>query len=239
MSDLICVLAPGRIPEEGEELALDPDESHHLVRVRRLREGAVVWAIIGEGTAVRCRLLMPDAREVRLSVEEVVPEWREPVRQVTLFQAVVRGQQMDRIVESGSAIGLFTFVPLLTARVERKSARIDRLQRLAAESAKQCGRGRIPTVESICDWASFIDRSIPDTFLVAHPDASLGLHEVVSGEGCLGEGNVSLAVGPEGDFTPQELAQMREKGALEVHLGPRRLRSEDAALSSLSLLLSC
>jgi len=238
MSELTCVLIPGHQVHPGEEVVLDARESHHLVRVRRLAEGDEVWAIVGDGTAARCLLQVPDQRQACLSVEEVVADWREPVRRVTLFQAIVRGQQMDRIVESGCALGLFSLVPLLTTRVERRNARLDRLQRLAAESAKQCGRGRIPTIAPIMDWIAFMARPNRETLLTAHAEAEETLSEMLSGgEPAVGR-EVCLVVGPEGDFTPLERTQLRDKGALEVGLGPRRLRSEDAALMALSLLLS-
>lgn len=239
MSEMICALAPGAEPTVGDSLCLGAEESHHLVRVRRAGKGSEVWAINGGGTAARCRLVDPDTAAAILRVEEVVSEWREPARRVVLFQALVRPAEMDRIVEKGTALGVRTIVPLETARMERKGIRLERWRRLAAESAKQCGRGRIPAVEDLCTWAGFVKRKINGTLLVAYSGAERGLREYVAvGNGPpLPEDDLALLVGPEGDMTPRERAILLEKGVLEVHLGPRRLRSEDAALKALALLL--
>jgi 16S rRNA (uracil1498-N3)-methyltransferase len=239
VSDLVCALWPSDGPGlvAGVEAELDADESHHLCRVKRLAEGAEVWAIGGTGKAGRCRLLAADAAGARVAVEEVVEEWREPPGRVVLAQSLVRPAAMDLVVSGGTALGMYGMVPLRTERVERGRARPDRWSRLAAEAAKQCGRGRIPRIGPERHIEELAELTESGRLVVAHADAPdpLAGHELAAHVSA--GGGVVLVIGPEGDLTGAEQEQLRDMGAVEVHLGPRRLRSEDAALKALALLL--
>lgn len=239
MSELLCVLYPeeGPEPAPGQRVLLSKDESHHLVRVRRAHQGREVWAITGSGAAARSVLVRADMSAAVIAIEEVVEEWREPARRITLFQALIRPAQFDQIVEAGSELGMTALIPLETGQVERRGLRMERWRRLAAESAKQCGRGWIPRIGEVLSWQEFRAQRLTMPLLVSVSDAGRSLAGLVA-SGELGEtGPVGLLVGPEGDFTPMERKDLRAMGAVAVHLGPRRLRSETAALNALSLLL--
>jgi 16S rRNA (uracil1498-N3)-methyltransferase len=239
MSELLCVLYPEEGPEPvpGQRVLLSQDESHHLVRVRRAREGREVWAITGSGAAARSVLVRPDTAAAVIAIEEVVENWREPARRVTLFQALIRPAQFDQIVELGSELGMSTLIPVETARVERKGVRMERWRRLAAESAKQCGRGWIPRIGEVLSWQEFRGQHLTMPLLVAVSDGGRSLAGMAASGKIAETGPVGLLIGPEGDFTPTEREDLRAMRAVGVHLGPRRLRSETAALEALSLLL--
>ena len=102
MSELLCVLWPAGAgePVPGAGCRLEPDESHHLLRVRRARLGEEVWAVVGDGRGVRCTLAGIGGREAELRVEEVVERWREPGLSVTLYQAPIRARAFEEILES-------------------------------------------------------------------------------------------------------------------------------------------
>jgi 16S rRNA (uracil1498-N3)-methyltransferase len=239
VSGIECVLheAGDAGPEIGGEIVLTAEESHHAVRVRRLRAGDPVWAVSGTGTAWRCRLEEADPREARLQVFEAVPRWREPEREVRLYQGLIRSAHLEQIVEQGTAIGMTRLTPLITDRVERHGARTDRLRRIAREAVKQCGRGLIPDVDDPLPWEAFLSQRGDDLLLVADSEAETGLARFISSSRLPETGTIGVVIGPEGGLTPAEMEALTATGAVPVHLGDRRLRSETAAAAALSLLL--
>ncbi|MFC1595421.1 RsmE family RNA methyltransferase [Gemmatimonadota bacterium] len=239
MSGITCVLLTARDTrlEVGNEALLSPEESHHAVRVRRLQIGDEVWAINGGGTAFRCLLRDVDPEEARLEVLEIVPQWREPVLAVTLYQGVIRSNRLEQIVEQGTAIGMRRLVPLITSRVERHGVKMERFSRIAGETAKQCCRGRIPTIEESLSWQDFLSRDKEATLLVADAEADMGLIEYIRTEQGPPEDRIGIVIGPEGGLTEAELNDITFQGGIPVHLGRRRLRSESAAAAALTLLI--
>jgi len=197
----------------------------------------MVWAVSGTGPACHCRLKDADPGATTLAVEEIVTQWREPDREVTLFQGVIRSGQLEQIVEQGTVIGMRRLTPLITERVERRGVRLDRLRRIARETVKQCGRGRIPDIEEPLSWSEFLSRGFEDPMLVADTAAEVGLSHFVHSVGLPGQGSIGLLIGPEGGLTDSELTAVTGSGGIQVHLDVRRLRSETAAAAALSLLL--
>ncbi len=241
MSDLVCTLWPteGPRPVAGAEAVLDSGESRHLVRVRRLRVGEEVWASVGDGRGVRCTLIGGDRARARLRAEEVISGWREPRLRVDLALGLVRSQYMESALTEGTALGLHRFHPLLTERVEREKVRPDRLERLVREAVKQCGRGWMPPVGPPRTLDELLEASQGAQALLVADQTAPDPLPVLRGRGEVPEeGEVLLVVGPEGDLSPSERSRLDRAGAIPFHLGPRRLRSETAARTALSLLLA-
>ena len=242
MSEMICVLWPGTEEElqTGASIVLSERESHHLIRVRRCREREQVWAITGRGPACRCTITSADLSAAKLEIEEIVDMWREPARRVTLYQALIRPAMMDLIVEQGTELGITRLVPLLTERVERVGAKIDRWRRVAEESAKQCGRGWIPEISATMEWNTFLKQKMTNPLIVAHDKTEQSLLEAIhEGQVIPPSGDICVIVGPEGGLTSHELDNLRKLGSVEVNLGVRRLRSETSALAILAQLSDC
>ena len=242
MSEMICVFWPGTEDELhiGASIVLSEPESHHLIRVRRCGENEQVWAITGKGPACRCTITGADPSSAQLVIEEIADMWREPARRVTLYQALIRPGMMDLIVEQGTELGITRLVPLLTERVERGGAKIDRWRRVAEESAKQCGRGWIPEISATMEWNDFLEQKMANPLIVAHDKTEQSLYEVIH-EGRLipNSGDIGVIVGPEGGLSGNELDDLRKLGSIEVNLGVRRLRSETSALVILAQLSGC
>jgi 16S rRNA (uracil1498-N3)-methyltransferase len=234
VSDEVCTLVPGPY-RVGARLRPPPEEAHHLVRVRRLGPGSEVWALSGEGEAARCRIAAGGAG-CELEVLECYPEWHEPRRRVTLYPALVRPARLDQIVELGTALGMHALRPLRTERVERTGVRIDRWRRIAREAVKQCGRARIPELGELLTLDELLV-ALPSRLLLLEASAGLGLRELAADPVRLDQrAEVGVVIGPEGGLDPSERERIVAAGGLEVGLGPRRLRSEAAALCALALL---
>jgi 16S rRNA (uracil1498-N3)-methyltransferase len=223
-------------PEDGASShTLAPSEQHHAERVLRLREGDAVEAIDGTGRLWRGRLRC-DAGGARLDELEVVRREEEEVPLV-VAAALVKSPRWEALIEQCSELGATDLVPMETARTVvrpdagRVQRQVERWQRIAHASAKQC------------------ERLVP---LVVHPPMSFGaiVHDPVercrvlvdettreaAWEGLDVRGPTVLLFGPEGGFSPEERALARSLGFAQVGLGRYVLRSATAVSAGLALV---
>lgn len=217
-------------------LRLGGDEAHHCTKVFRHQPGDVIELFDGRGLAVRGRILMVSAKQVTVEVTE-----RDPVRvlpfKLALAQAVPKGKTMDWVVQKATEIGVAEIYPMETRRavVKLHEAKGEKWQRTALESCKQCGRNELPVVHDGRTLEAFVKEDGAELKLVAALcDRSLRLREILASAPA--PKSVSLLVGPEGDFTPEELAELLERGYQPMSLGPTVLRSETAAIYALSVI---
>jgi len=222
-------------------------DSHHCADVLRLEVGETVVIFDGLGKVAEAQLTGVHRRHctLRIGPAHITPAL---CCAITLVQAIPKGKNMDLILQKGVELGASRIVPLLTSRTvvrmdgasdaERKR---ERWQQIALEACKQCGRNSVPLVAAPSTVEQFLKEVLPtELFLLAslQPDARTikeVLAEWTNSRGGLPKG-VTVMVGPEGDFTPEEIAMIKETGASSVTLGPTILRAETAALYCLSVL---
>jgi 16S rRNA (uracil1498-N3)-methyltransferase len=224
----------------GGAAALTGDEAKHAAQVLRLRRGDRITVFDGAGRSAPAELLEVSKSEVRLSLGEVIQ--RPPLRpRIHLAQAVPKGKTMDLIVQKAVELGVATIQPLITRRTvvqveaddaDRKSSK---WQRVALEACKQCGQDLLPLVEparSFTDWLPHCGpglKVIASLFPGARP-----LRDVLRSAGT--PEDVTLLVGPEGDFTPEEGEAALASGFQPVSLGEIILRAETATFFGISAL---
>ena len=218
-------------PITGETATIMGAESSHLAHVMRAKPGDRVLLFDGSGAEFSARIERVERRRIELTVlgrEEVD---RELPIDITLGVSLPKGDRQRWLVEKATELGVGRIVPLRTARSVAKPTpkSLDRLRRTVIEASKQCGRNRLMEISPPIAWPEFLSYSSQATVrLLAHPrytERSSDLpRETVSGE------PVRLAVGPEGGFTEEEVAEAVRAGWHVVDLGPRILRVETAAL---------
>lgn len=227
---------------EGQRVAFDEAETHHLVHVLRLGPGALVHALDGRGHELTIRVADLAGRRASGVVVERAARTAESPLELTLAQGLPKGDKLDGIVRMATELGVTRVVPLIcrrtVARLEpgRGAARLARWERIAREAAKQSGRATIPEVCAptplvtwlraprepgllLCLWEA--EATVLDTALPAERPA-----------------RVTLVVGPEGGLAPEEIDDLRAAGAVVAGLGPRILRTETAGPVGLALLQS-
>lgn len=216
------------------------------MRVLRVRRGDRVVVLDGTGGEFQCLVENFDRDKVQLAVVESrkVPP---PGAQITLLQAIPKGKLIESIIQKATELGAARVVPVLservTIRLDAKAAarKHDDWQRTAVEAIKQCGSAWLPKVEAPMTPPDFLARgekfNLP---LVAslhpgrrHPREYFAEYRARTGRN---PESVCVWVGPEGDFTPQEIALIEAAGARPISLGPLVLRSETAATYCLSVL---
>ena len=229
-----------------ESLVLSEDESHHCLNVLRLGEGDKVVAFDGRGSEVNSTVASADKGAVRLApaTAHKSPEF---ATRIALGQAGPNGKTMDLIIEKATEIGVAEIHPLLSDRTvikldpaEREKKR-DKWQRVAIEACKQSGQNHLPSVGTPKTPEQFFAAAPKyDLLLVASlQPGSKHLKELLAehaDETGAAPTSVLILIGPEGDYTPAEINLSQNAGCRPMTLGPIVLRTETAAIYSLSVL---
>jgi 16S rRNA (uracil1498-N3)-methyltransferase len=243
-----------------DALCLRDSEAHHVRDVLRMKSGARLVVFNGRGREVTAEIVDLARDEIRL--RKLQENETAPLRcRITLGQAIPKGKNMDLIVQKAVEIGAVEIAPLISERtivdLDAKEAEQKRSkwQQIAIEAAKQCGQNWLPTVQTPRKLKEFFSvatgprsvatshSDVPTTYdlrLIGslQPDALHLKHILSEFRERHGDRpqNVLMMVGPEGDFTPAELALAKSQGCLPITLGPIILRVETAAIYCLSVL---
>jgi len=244
MSDFRAYCQPAT--REPVEIILSPDESHHLVTVNRAHVGQTVVAFDGRGSEWIGTLARADKRAAVLKVRFLQKAKPLP-HEITLGQALPKGQSMDSIVRKATELGAAWIVPLESERTQvhldgdRQDRKIEKWQTAALEAAKQCGNPWLPEIAPVQRAGAFIESARGyDLKLIAslHPGAR-SLRQVLTDFRTTQQRaprKVLWLIGPEGDFTPAEMSVSQSCGFEPITLGPLVLRCETAAVYALSVL---
>ncbi len=237
MTNLRRFFAP---PEQWarDRVVLDREETHHLSRVLRLTVGARVAVCDGRGRAAAAAVWSLDSEGAVLTLEKEMSLQGESPLKVTLGVGLAKGEAVEQVVRQATEMGvkrLIFFVSLYSEKItpERAARRLARWQRQAQESLKSCQRLFLPEISPVQDFPAVLQGPEEVKFLCYEADRDGGLMSPLHRSR---PADVRVLIGPEGGFTPEEVAQAQEAGFKVVSLGPRRLRVETAALIALAVL---
>jgi 16S rRNA (uracil1498-N3)-methyltransferase len=226
------------------EAVLPPDESHHLVRVRRLKAGDDVVVFDGRGLAMSARVGAADgARAIVRLGERLAVEPPAPVA-LMLVQAVLKPDAMDAVVRDATMVGVQAIQPVLADRTTVKQAAVskgvERWRRVALASAKQAGRARLPEILTPIALTSWLDATANGPrFLLVEPamtDAGTRrVRDVVKDDPPIA---AALIVGPEGGWTADEYVRAIDRGCTAVTLGRLTLRADSVPLAACAIFLA-
>ena len=210
----------------------------HIAKALRMRPGEALTLCDGKGTDFEGVLETVTDRQVTVRITASRPSQAEPTLAVTLYQGLPKGDKMDWILQKAVELGVTAVVPVATRRsVARREGKADkqqeRWQRIAAEAAGQCGRGMLPSVERPLSWSQALSCLSGEPALVFYEGGGRPLRELVTPS----TRRLSVFVGPEGGFDPEEIDAIRRQGGGVATLGPRILRCETAPLAALTLLM--
>ena len=211
-------------------VTLPDDERAHLVRVLRLRPGDEIRVFDGRGREWRAEVSSTGRGRAVVKLLESITPMAEPRIRIALAAAVLKGDKMDDVVRDAVMLGVSSLQPLLTERAEVRTAnivrarRVERWQKIAIASAKQCGRAVVPSVEP------------PRSLEALLTDASNGVRVMFVEPGAIvtpsriqdldAPADATLLVGPEGGWTDEEVRTASQAGASLVTLGGLTLRAD-------------
>lgn len=254
------------LPKEGLDLPsadtrgallvyLDLDESRHARKVLRLEPGEVVGLLDGcgrVGTGVLGECGKGQAAEVRVTSYRLVPPTRPAI---DLAAAVPKGDHADEMLASLSQLGVTRLIPLRTQRsiVDPRPKKLDKFNRAAMQSAKQCGRAWLMEIAPVATLGEVLAEQHELRLIAAAPEREPG---AAAGPGAAGAGvpgagptsgppiearlraaeRVLILIGPEGGWTPEELEEAGRAGAVRWTLGPHVMRIETAAAAAAAVV---
>ncbi len=212
--------------------------AHHALRVLRLAVGDRVTLFTGAGGEFAATLVRADKRDAVVHIDGFDAIERESALAVTLVQGIAANDAMDHAVRRAVELGAAAIQPVLTTRSarlpdgERGEKRLAHWRQIVVAACEQCGRNRIPDVRDVVTlerWLGGRSATIPGFVLSPRADASLA-------DAPRPRAALDMLVGPEGGLASEEVAQAARAGLKPVHLGPRVLRTETAALASLAAI---
>lgn len=224
------IVAPGDL--ERARVEVTGDDYRHLFRARRLAVGDRLRIVDGRGNARRAEVERVSRRSAELAVVGPAPT-HEPTCRLELWVAALRAERASQLVEKTTEIGVFAIRFIASERTPRQYgvAHLERLRRVAAAAVVQCHRARVPEIAGV-DPSEVWTRRLQE--LPASWDRSL-LHTASHAESTAaswpGDHDAGVVlIGPEGGWSDAEAAELERLGCRAVHLGPRILRVETAAV---------
>lgn len=226
-------LAPGLA---GQTIELHESAAHHAVRVLRLVVGDALTLFDGTGGEYAATLVGIDRRGASVRIERFLAIERESHLAVTLAQGIAANDAMDHAVRKATELGVTSIQPLVTARSapfpagERGDRRLLHWRQVAIAACEQCGRNRIPEISPsrpLVEWLA----AWSGGGILFVPDAERSVATLAQPAPPL-----ALLIGPEGGFAAREVTAALARKFQPVHLGPRVLRTETAAVAGLSVL---
>lgn len=220
---------------EGGVCYLDAEESQHCVKVLRHRAGDAVDIIDGLGTLYHCSLTLDSPKGAQAGILSQESNWGSHPYHLTVGCCPTKNNdRFEWFVEKATELGIDKIVPLIGDRSERKVYKTDRAARIALSATKQSLKARIPEIAEPVSVKEFIHRQSDGLKLIAycfedetHPRRSI--MEVLKD---YKEREITVLIGPEGDFSQEEASEAIDAGYIPVHFGASRLRTETAAVTA-------
>ncbi|MBB4130570.1 16S rRNA (uracil(1498)-N(3))-methyltransferase [Xanthomonas sp. 3075] len=222
-----------------QEVLLPEESANHLLRVLRLREGDACILFNGDGSDYHARITLAGKREARALVERAERLCNESPLRITLIQGIARGEKMDLILQKATELGVAAIVPVNAERTEvkldpaRMEKRVAHWRSVVVSACEQSGRACVPTVAAPAGLQDAAQASDPKALrLTLDPHGEHRLGTLPAGT----QQHLTVAIGPEGGWSPRDRAILAEAGFSGLQLGPRILRTETAGLAAIAAL---
>lgn len=230
-----------------EEIELNKEDSHHIVRVMRSKVDDEIIVVDSTQTAYLTRIIDMSGNIAQVKVmSALLNQAVELPIEVTIACGLSKNDKIDLIVQKGTECGMSQFIPLELDRDvvkwkgDKVASRVERLERISKEAAEQCHRNKIPTIQTLQTIEKLIQHTEDyDHKLIAYEEtAKLGEHGQLKKtlEQVLPGQSLSIVFGSEGGITPIEVEKLKKVGYIECSLGPRILRAETAPIYALSAI---
>ena len=235
------------------ELTLDEDNSRHIVQVLRMQRGDQLQLTDGRGNLLTTAIVEDHKKKCRVQVQAVIQE-PPPAKKVFVAMSLLKNaSRFEWFLEKATEIGVTAIIPLLCERTERQHFREDRLQNILVSAMLQSQQAWLPSLQAPTSLPAMIDNPGCDRLFIAHclEEQKMGLSEaarsvmVQPGQSAVaretpdelsGYTSQLILIGPEGDFSPKEIAYALQHGFVPVTLGATRLRTETAGIVAATLL---
>ncbi len=218
-------------------IALDKAASIHLSKVLRIASGTRVELFNGNGLRYQAEIVSIERNQVSAKVLNQLSVKNESPLTIHLFQAVSRGDKMDLTIQKSVELGVKEFTPIISERCgvkldqKRWQKKLEHWQKVIISACEQSGRDVVPVINPVLNWNEAIKKINNCFFLDPHTSTTLADIKKPNLQQ-----EIQLWIGPEGGFSAAEVAEIESSGTTPVSLGPRILRTETAALATVSAI---
>lgn len=226
---------------KGNNIYVAKDEAHHMLEVMRLKKGDYIVTFDGTGKEYEGIIKNTSKSDAVIEITGRKNINKKETVDITLAQAVPKTAKIDFIIEKSTELGVASVIPVITARTivklnrDKQVSKKKRWERVAVSASKQCGRIRVPEICAPEKFSQTVKRIADfDLALMAclHKGAKPLRDSIKDFKGR----SLLVFIGPEGDFTADEIEAAMAGGCKQVSLGPRVLRVDTAAINILSIL---
>ena len=221
-----------------DELVITDDEAKHLSKVLRKKTGDEIYVTDGDRDLYRAEILSFDKRKVNCRIIEKLYNVNEPEIRVSLYPALLKKPaRFEFVVEKATELGVISINPVITEHVINKTSdRTERWQLVALSAMKQSARCFLPRVAHPIKFDEAVKLLTKDglNLIADERQSTMSIEKLESKPG---KKEVTLFIGPEGGFSQSEIELARASGCEIINLGPRKYRSETAAIAALAVIL--
>jgi 16S rRNA (uracil1498-N3)-methyltransferase len=221
----------------GEKVVVGGEEFNHIKNVMRYGVGDELSVIDGNGHNYFCEIAEIRKNDLVLKINKIQECEADPKVEVTVFQALVKGEKLELIVQKLTELGITKLVPFYSefCQVKPNTTRLDRLEKISIEALKQCGRSKalqIGDIASFNEMLSQLENYDEVIFAYEGATAPLDLNSLKS------KNNIAIIIGSEGGFSEKEVAALSLcKNVKTISMGKRILRAETATIALSTLVL--
>ena len=213
----------------------DTNESRHIIKVLRKKIGDELWITNGEGYLFEAKIIGDSIKQCEI---ELISSKKTHPKSHWLHMVVAPTKMNDRFewfLEKVTEIGVDEITPIICDRSERKILKLDRMQRVIESAMKQSLQTYLPKLNEPVSLSEFLEKPTTGLQFIAHCEDS-ERHELK--RRVVADQDITILIGPEGDFTPNEIKSALSKGYAPVAMGKTRLRTETAAIVACTIVAS-
>ena len=228
------------VPDAANETELPQDEAVHALRVLRLKEGDEMFLMDGEGSFYKAAVTQANSKHCCYQVLEALPQQRPWAGHVHLAIAPTKNiDRMEWMAEKATEVGFDELTFLDCQFSERRQLREDRIEKIVVSAMKQSRKPWKPVVNQMQSFREFISQPREGLKFIAHCYQDFPREDffgiVSRAENAQADSDITVLIGPEGDFSPEEVRAAIDHGYQSISLGSERLRTETAALSAVMM----
>ena len=234
-------------PEAVQEnmVQFDAELARHMGKVLRLTAGEQVTVCTGDGSAYLVELEQFSKDAVTGRILEQMDNLQETAVEVVLYQGMPKGDKLELIIQKCTELGVNQVIPVETGRSvvhldgNKVGKKLERWQKIAQEASQQSKRVQVPTVGPYYNWKQMLkalEEAEGLTIVFWEDEQTQSLKALLRSQAAKPQ-RINLVVGPEGGLSEDEVAQLRDLGAVSASLGKRILRTETAGMAGISMIM--